>query len=757
YQQDCLDELKTLSNKIQTLCKGLFLEEYLGTIVVNGTATKEDAYIPKIKFDTSPLKAPDGDSTAPPASTKKTPKKASNTQHEAVFRTDEAGARRNKRLLSRIATMRLFATTFRQDHHARLIMAYVASQFFEHSNTREFRRELSRRIHQWEGQKSIDECAHPHLIPAIDPFLNQTDTVLTQCLTSNRSPLNYEMKREDMATFFSHFYFLGTVQNAVSMAIQDSSGNLIEPVDETATQVLATSRAVAKPFEKVSSILTSFIESNLSSSLLPTDQATGTSRILLDAVWLCMHTIKSPDRTMLGILEVEVPDQTDFQSPPHTDSCIVLSCSGRGIGLDYIQNALLAHSTELENADIQLYTSSDLAISTTLATADMRDPILRLIEVLKRKNIRAIYFETSIPDNPDIVHTAKVAKDGSITTHNGVSCAYGKLYRLFQQRLIHGTPVGIFEKWFDPSPANKIETPFPEAMMPKSVRKANAAFDEAKREATEEFSRSNDLPLVAQAQSRLVKTAESESDSPSIGTDPDSLGQMSRGSLFASNPSIETFSALLSEDSPEISTPRRRTDAESRSSMSSGRTTEPRRWVSSQSYMDSSAALSNTPPNSNAGGLGFGAKSCFGCQFNKYFLAQKLVQIGAIEPPDIELSPSSREIELRSHRVSHRVEVTPGSASKPSNLDISFGEVTPEYNESAVGPELTKDRKSIIDTYSLIQEGINDESSTAAEKDSYKKILKYIVALGQSRGIEFPKPQKSNTQLKSVAQKINFG
>ncbi len=546
-------------------------------------------------------------------------------------------SRRFMRMLNRVANIRISATHFSVDHHARLLMAYCVE-------TRpETLKELSVLIKSWESIRDrqydliLDEVKravtffkeNPELLPDGDHLTSYTESQLSEHCQSDINPMTYRVRREDTSRFFSYLSTVAALQKSV------------EPDSDLYRDTLKLGAAVAD----ASKILVKFIEKNLSTSQLHVDHYSKTVISCMDAVWRFLVEIDSPGRTMVGLM--------DYQLPETGAKGIIISCSGGGQGLDKIkaifrneQDRFTAARITLELEDpsgLPVEGSSDLEI----------EALLVLMEQFRANEVSHIRFSANWVPVPFMTETPKVDKEGVIATHNGIACAFVKLFSGFSK--IDGAVIkGVIETWYESDRTKPILTPYPATPSPDKLKQATATM--------------NRLDATRELAGLTVEELSKELDVPNWGIVLESISPLRRAGLT----SIPTTSQVASQDLDTKEIRRQRV----------------------------SAAL-KTPRDSNGIGIGFVACSCFGCRYNKdaiatYFAAHENPQALADEAGPTSSHPSSPTSNLRDRRKNQRVDVTPVSVAKPSQLDISF--------EGAGVSEETEERQAVSSAIAMIKD-----------------------------------------------------
>ena len=604
---------------------------------------------------------------------------SSSPTSDKLFRTTQ-------KMLKRIAAIRLASTRLSTDHHARLLLAYCAAE------TRTQRKELSNLIKGWEiavGEEDINVQVQillqsqmvfrnaPHLLPDMDlPFLSYDIANLWTHCTDDINPMTQSVTRDDLACFFSYLSVIAEFQKVSS----GKNSELHRKAKTAGAAVYTTSKNLIK-----------FIESKMNSSALPVDHPSPTTIKGMDAFWRFLVEIESPGRSMFGLMEYSSGDPATTQ--------LILSCSADGSALDFVKHVLATHEYTLGRFGISissedgtpLFPSSEFinrgyTPSVSVISAAVQELCVRL-NTIKVTHIR---FAANWKLVPYMMETPRVADEaGGITTHNGITCAYVKLYDMMMT-LTDAEPKSLVEFWYNRGSTRETVIPYPSTPLPKERKDVVETFELLEKSRKELSLTLDDLePTLPPATLDSARSAISPQKTPHKGRSgaPSFFGNPGQGGypgwhhIFARDHIADSIRPTVDFLSDDIAM------------MRSGHADIRRQRV---------AEKLKTPPDSNGIGMGFSACSCFGCRFNKDLMAaaieesiQKLPSVAPSSPtrptgstphgspkrPSPTAASShvytTPERNLRDVRLKQYIPVTPGSAAKPSVLDDSFEAYVP--------------------------------------------------------------------------------
>lgn len=221
------------------------------------------------------------------------------------------------------------------------------------------------------------------------------------------------------------------------------------------------------------------------------------------------------------------------------------------------------------------------------------------------ENVTRVQFLIEETAMDYMAETPRAMEKGKIVTHNGMACAYAKLYDTLMKRQLarRGTcqiePRGLVEAWYDQAQREGAVIPYPATPEPKDKKTAIGVFEKLNSQSGP----------VAQALLELE---------PRIN--------------------LETFNlarGILQKPVEQGLTPRK-SPPPPQDAVEIG-------WL--QTRKDRMAAKLTMHADSNGIGMGTVACSCFGCRFNKNAIAAKWAEVkGPTDPWGDELSSKSTSV-----------------------------------------------------------------------------------------------------------------
>lgn len=237
--------------------------------------------------------------------------------------------------------------------------------------------------------------------------------------------------------------------------------------------------------------------------------------------------------------------------------------------------------------------------------AQVSEALSALCRQWRAENVTRVQFLIEETAMDYMTETPKAMEKGMIVTHNGMACAYAKLYDslIKRQLALRGIcqiePRGLVEAWYDQAQREGAVIPYPATPEPKDKKTAIGVFDKLHAQSGP----------VAQA---LLELA------PRIN--------------------LETFKCaqeILQKPVEQGLTPRKSPPLP-QDAVDIG-------WLQTRKYRMS--ATLNMHADSNGIGMGTVACSCFGCRFNKDAIAAKWAEVkGPTDPWGDELSSKSTSV-----------------------------------------------------------------------------------------------------------------
>ncbi|NBV41374.1 hypothetical protein EBR96_01195, partial [bacterium] len=359
-------------------------------------------------------------------------------------------------LLQRIAESRSMNAHFKSDHLYRLLTAYVCADKATRSRisglTKAFEAlsitpDADFLPNLKETQMLMRE--QPTLFCENDPLTKLSDADLSERLESNQSPFIFSVSRSDISRLFLYLDNLSLILEKIEADI--AAGASSSEAELLRNRICGTG-GILQGLNNIVASVTRFIEANFTESTLPNTASKKTIAVA-DKTWEFLVGIQSPVPTMLGVLHYQ------FGSMDDRKHGIIISCSGGKDGLAELTKLV---GSKKDASPIQfLIEDTELTSPAASGTgiAPLEESVRQFcldefLSALTANDISTLALTTNPNAGSFLERVPSIREKAgtlSISTHNGIACAYVKLWTKLQELKSCDPSIefcGIQENWY---------------------------------------------------------------------------------------------------------------------------------------------------------------------------------------------------------------------------------------------------------------------------------------------------------------------
>jgi|GEM_PF-5322832 len=353
------------------------------------------------------------------------------------------------------------------------------------------------------------------LFPVKDPLFELTSTQIDRFVSHNINPTHTMLSRRDIAAFFRYLNFISSVQ---SREPKDDPGKRgAKNTSKISSRLLffdGDSLTQSLDFSKAASNLTKLIDKNITSPYDMFNLASPTSRKVMIYIHEFIRNLNIDLQMMIGVLakRPRVDEET---------GTLVIASSGDSTHLYPVVKSIYAYLNTLATPPPRLSVTDDHDLEKRHYSAEeiyhqhmtighgTLDPIFGSVSTFLKQlaslNLNRIVFKLAIPPSPEVI-PATVSPDGKVTTHNGTSCAYRKLFFNFERQEGDLENVRVFEAYYQGQSSEKeVRHPYSEVSKRRTMHAKISVPLQKKQDSVLEKYKSHELGRTFQAMNSPLK------------------------------------------------------------------------------------------------------------------------------------------------------------------------------------------------------------------------------------------------------------